>query len=309
MRAWDAPTADAIQQAFNHWDDIELHFKGRVIRSGGHGFVGIGRKKLLNILQARCEALGVKLVFETEVDADTDYPRRRPDHRQRRHQLEDPWPLRRRLQARHRDAAQPLHLARHQQAVRRVHLPVREDRARLVSGPHLQVRRHDVDLHRRMPRARVEGAWPGSRRPGPVDRLLRAAVRAQPARREADDQRAPPARLGVAQFPAHHVRAVVALQRSQPRGADGRRGAHRALRDRLGHQARARRRDRADVAVQAARRHGRAHSRGARALPGRARGRRGAAAERGVERDGVVRGRAASATATSSSPSSSCTRC
>jgi anthraniloyl-CoA monooxygenase len=23
MRAWDAPTADAIQQAFNHWDDIE----------------------------------------------------------------------------------------------------------------------------------------------------------------------------------------------------------------------------------------------------------------------------------------------
>jgi len=74
MRSWDAPTADAIQQAFNHWDDIELHFKGRVLRSGGHGFVGIGRKKLLNILQARCEELGVKLVFETEVDADTDYP-------------------------------------------------------------------------------------------------------------------------------------------------------------------------------------------------------------------------------------------
>ncbi|MCG3189807.1 MAG: NADPH dehydrogenase [Burkholderiaceae bacterium] len=74
MRAWDAPTADAIQQAFNHWDDIELHFKGRVIRSGGHGFVGIGRKKLLNILQARCEELGVKLVFETDVDSDLDYP-------------------------------------------------------------------------------------------------------------------------------------------------------------------------------------------------------------------------------------------
>ncbi|HVO05588.1 MAG TPA: bifunctional salicylyl-CoA 5-hydroxylase/oxidoreductase [Burkholderiaceae bacterium] len=74
MRAWDAATADAIQQAFNHWDDIELHFKGRVIRSGGHGFVGIGRKKLLNILQARCEELGVELVFETDVNADTDFP-------------------------------------------------------------------------------------------------------------------------------------------------------------------------------------------------------------------------------------------
>ena len=77
MRQWDRPTADAIEVAFNHWDDIELHFKGHCIRSGGHGFVGIGRKKLLNILQRRCEELGVELVFETEADADTldaDYP-------------------------------------------------------------------------------------------------------------------------------------------------------------------------------------------------------------------------------------------
>jgi anthraniloyl-CoA monooxygenase len=74
MRQWDPVTADRIQQAFNHWDDIELEFKGRFIRSGGHGFVGIGRKKLLNILQARCEELGVKLVFETEVDSDADFP-------------------------------------------------------------------------------------------------------------------------------------------------------------------------------------------------------------------------------------------
>ncbi|KQP49202.1 bifunctional salicylyl-CoA 5-hydroxylase/oxidoreductase [Pseudorhodoferax sp. Leaf274] len=74
MRQWDRATADEIEQAFNHWDDIELLFKGRRIRSGGHGFVGIGRKKLLNILQARCEQLGVKLVFETEADSDADYP-------------------------------------------------------------------------------------------------------------------------------------------------------------------------------------------------------------------------------------------
>jgi anthraniloyl-CoA monooxygenase len=74
MRAWDRETADAIEVAFNHWDDIELHFKGQRIRSGGHGFVGIGRKKLLNILQARCEAVGVELVFETEADSDADYP-------------------------------------------------------------------------------------------------------------------------------------------------------------------------------------------------------------------------------------------
>jgi len=74
MRVWDPATAATIQQAFNHWDDIELEFKGRTIRSGGHGFIGIGRKKLLNILQERCEELGVKLVFETDVESDTQYP-------------------------------------------------------------------------------------------------------------------------------------------------------------------------------------------------------------------------------------------
>ena len=74
MRVWDPVTAATIEQAFNHWDDIELHFKGRVIRSGGHGFVGIGRKKLLNILQARCEELGVRLVFEHEAVSADEYP-------------------------------------------------------------------------------------------------------------------------------------------------------------------------------------------------------------------------------------------
>ncbi|MEY3253822.1 MAG: hypothetical protein RL227_2795, partial [Pseudomonadota bacterium] len=79
MREWDRETADTIESSFSHWDDIELQFKGRTLRSGGHGFVGIGRKKLLNILQARCEQLGVKLVFETEAglqgaSPDADYP-------------------------------------------------------------------------------------------------------------------------------------------------------------------------------------------------------------------------------------------
>ena len=74
MRIHDPQSAAEIQQAFNHWDDIELEFKGQRIRSGGHGFVGIGRKKLLNILQARCEALGVKLEFEIDAESDLQYP-------------------------------------------------------------------------------------------------------------------------------------------------------------------------------------------------------------------------------------------
>ena len=47
-----------------------MFFKGRRVRSGGHGFCGIGRKRLLNILQERCLALGVELVFETDVQDD-----------------------------------------------------------------------------------------------------------------------------------------------------------------------------------------------------------------------------------------------
>jgi len=73
MRAWDAETADEIESAFNHWDDIEVWIKSRRLRTTGHGFVGIGRKKLLNILQARCEALGVELVFNREVDSDLEF--------------------------------------------------------------------------------------------------------------------------------------------------------------------------------------------------------------------------------------------
>ena len=69
----DPQTAGEILQAFNHWDDIEVNIRGARVRSGGHGFCGIGRKRLLNILQARCEALGVQLRFESEA-CDEDHP-------------------------------------------------------------------------------------------------------------------------------------------------------------------------------------------------------------------------------------------
>jgi len=74
MVEWDPESAAEIQDAFNHWDDIEILFKGTRQRTTGHGFVGIGRKKLLNILQRRCEALGVELVFETDASGDLDFP-------------------------------------------------------------------------------------------------------------------------------------------------------------------------------------------------------------------------------------------
>ena len=62
----DPHSYGAITHAFVHWDDIDCHFDGRVIRSGGHGFCGISRQKLLDILTDRAEGLGVEVEFEVE---------------------------------------------------------------------------------------------------------------------------------------------------------------------------------------------------------------------------------------------------
>jgi len=69
----DPISAAEIRSHFAYWDDIALHHKGQVITSSGHGFCGIGRKKLLLILQDRARALGVDLQFETDVKAASDY--------------------------------------------------------------------------------------------------------------------------------------------------------------------------------------------------------------------------------------------
>jgi anthraniloyl-CoA monooxygenase len=68
LRANDPISADAIEAGFAHWDDIDVHIRGQTITSSGHGFIGIGRKRLLNILQGRARELGVRLEFTTEVD-------------------------------------------------------------------------------------------------------------------------------------------------------------------------------------------------------------------------------------------------
>lgn len=67
LKGGDPLTEARISESFAHWDDIDIHFRGRVIRSGGHGFCGIERKRLLNILQERAANLGVELIFNREV--------------------------------------------------------------------------------------------------------------------------------------------------------------------------------------------------------------------------------------------------
>jgi len=67
LAANDAVSAEAIREHFAYWDDIAVQYRGERIVSSGHGFCGIGRKKLLNLLQWRALELGVTLRFEAEV--------------------------------------------------------------------------------------------------------------------------------------------------------------------------------------------------------------------------------------------------
>ena len=73
FRGLDRESHDAITASFHHWDDIDVHFRGTTTRSGGHGFCGIGRMRLLNILQQRAAELGVQQVFEREVESEAPW--------------------------------------------------------------------------------------------------------------------------------------------------------------------------------------------------------------------------------------------
>ncbi len=64
----DAETHRAITESFFHWDDIDIHYEGQVLTSAGHGFAGMSRQVLLDILRRRGEALGVTYRWQTDVD-------------------------------------------------------------------------------------------------------------------------------------------------------------------------------------------------------------------------------------------------
>ncbi|MET0245314.1 MAG: bifunctional salicylyl-CoA 5-hydroxylase/oxidoreductase [Sphingomonas sp.] len=70
LMANDPVSGETIRGEFAHWDDIDVSIHGETIRSSGHGFIGIGRKRLLAILQQRARDLGVGLHFQHEASAD-----------------------------------------------------------------------------------------------------------------------------------------------------------------------------------------------------------------------------------------------
>ncbi len=63
----DPASYRSITESFARWDAIDVFVRGDRIRSGGHGFCGVSRKRLLEILHARARELGVELVFKREI--------------------------------------------------------------------------------------------------------------------------------------------------------------------------------------------------------------------------------------------------
>ncbi|MDQ2763704.1 MAG: bifunctional salicylyl-CoA 5-hydroxylase/oxidoreductase [Pseudomonadota bacterium] len=64
----DAGSLEGFKAAFTYWDDIIVSYRGEEVRCGGNGFAGCSRIAVLNVLQARCRALGVDLRFSTAID-------------------------------------------------------------------------------------------------------------------------------------------------------------------------------------------------------------------------------------------------
>jgi anthraniloyl-CoA monooxygenase len=59
----------SITAACANWNPIDIRYRGTTTRIRGNVFSGLGRKHLLNILQARACELGVELTFLHEVDS------------------------------------------------------------------------------------------------------------------------------------------------------------------------------------------------------------------------------------------------
>ena len=178
LAANDPVSAASIRENFAYWDDVAVEFKGERIVSGGHGFCGIGRMKLLLLLQARARELGVELRFQNDVaDEQIEALSRDYDLVVASDGLnsQHPHPLRRPLQARRRRAPVQVRLARHQAEVpRRLHLHLQGDREGLALGARLPVRRRHRDLHRRVLGGDLDAYGFGEMSQEEFDRHLRA---------------------------------------------------------------------------------------------------------------------------------------
>ncbi|MFE2559613.1 bifunctional salicylyl-CoA 5-hydroxylase/oxidoreductase [Streptomyces sp. NPDC059352] len=66
IRDADPAVYEALSRELVRWDDIDIVHRGHRTTSTGHGFAALGRRRLLELLHARCTELGVRLRFRTE---------------------------------------------------------------------------------------------------------------------------------------------------------------------------------------------------------------------------------------------------
>jgi anthraniloyl-CoA monooxygenase len=67
IRSADPVSLGRIEAEFRSWTDIDIVYGGRLVRSGGHGFAAIARRRLLEILAERALELGVEVRYRCEV--------------------------------------------------------------------------------------------------------------------------------------------------------------------------------------------------------------------------------------------------
>ncbi len=243
--AADPVSYAAIAAEFVSWGDIDVHLRGEVHTSGGHGFSALSRQRLLTILQRRAAELGVTLHFGAEAPLGGRAGRRpRPGGRRGRGEQRGPPGLSGGVPAEPRRPALPVHLARHRSAAGRVHVPDPGDAARAGAGARVPVRRRREHGDRGDARRRVAGGRAGRRRRRGQPGVVRGPARAVPRRAPADRQQ-----LALDQLQHGPQRELATRQRRADRG----RRPHRALLDRVRHEAgdggrdRARRRARPGV--------------------------------------------------------------
>ena len=215
--------------------------QGEVVTSGGHAFAAMSRRRLLEILQAPLPRPRRRPALP---HAGTRRRRARrvlrPRGGLRRAQLGGPRSLRRHLPARPSTSRDCRYMwLGTDQGLRRLHLPRPRDAVRRDADPRLSLRRHRLDVHRRddqrgLAARRLRGHTPtGTWAPGrvrrEVDRAGPRALRRRPRRARGAGQQ-----LTLDQLHDRPQRVLGTRQRRAAR----RRRAHRALLDRLGHQAR-----------------------------------------------------------------------
>ena len=177
LRDADPETHLAITDTFARWNRVDIRYRDRVLRSRGHSFSAIARKRLLELLQERCLGARRRPALRRR---GRGAARRRPRRRRRRREQLRPAP--RRVRHEGRAGGEQVRLVRHRPRVRRLHVRLPRDRARALQRARVPLRRAHEHVHRRVRRVDVARGRARRDERGREPRVLRAALRQRPAR-------------------------------------------------------------------------------------------------------------------------------